>query len=108
MARQKGTKNRKTLEVEEIASKLKCNPFEVLCLFAKGDWKALGYENELYFIEKPDGQVKMGYVVTPEMRLQGAKEAAKYLYSQKRAVEVGNTKDEGFKIIVEGYPGEKK
>jgi len=79
----------------EIATQLKCNPFEVLCHFTNGNWKALGYEAECYFKETDNGAVKMGYVISPDMRLQAAKEASKYLYAQRRAVEIqdgeGNT-----------------
>ena len=84
----KGIKHKKTVLLEETAARLKCDPFKILCLFANGDWKALGYENECYFSEKPDGAVNMGYVIAPEMRLHAAKEAVKYLYAQKRSVEV--------------------
>ena len=84
----KGTKTKRTKEVEEIAERLKVNPFELLCLFAKGDWKKLGYDNECYFSEGPDGQTKMGYTITPDMRLIAAKEATKYMYAAKRSVEV--------------------
>ncbi len=84
----KGAKHRKTRAIEDTAARLKCDPFEVLCRFANGDWKGLGYENECYFSEKPDGAVKMGYTITPEMRLHAAKEAVKYIYAQKRAIEI--------------------
>lgn len=75
---------------------------------AKGDWKALGYDAECYFTEKPDGAVKMGYVVTPEMRLHGAKEACRYLYPIRKQVEVSNPEgSEGFKVVLEDYTGKK-
>lgn len=86
--KQKGTTWKKTLLLEEKAQKLKCDPFEILLRFANGDWKGLGYDAECYFIEKPDGQVKAGYTISPEMRLTAAKEAVKYLHAQKRAVDV--------------------
>lgn len=105
--RQKGTKNKSRTAVEETAARLKVNPFEVLCLFAKGDWKALGYEAECYFAEKPDGAVKMGYVISPEMRVTAAKEASKYLYPQKKALEVSTDETKGFKVILEDYTGKK-
>lgn len=84
----KGSKNKKSLLVEETAARLKCNPFEILCLFANGDWKRLGYDNECYHKETDSGEVKMGYTISPDMRLQAAKEASKYLYAQRRALEV--------------------
>ena len=84
----KGTKTKRTKEIEEITERLKVNPFEILCLFAKGDWKRLGYDNECYFSEGSEGSIKMGYTITPDMRLVAAKEATKYLYAAKKSVDV--------------------
>lgn len=100
--RQKGSLNKRTLVVEEIAAKFDIDPFEALMMFVANDWEGLGYDNEMYFKEGANGEVKMGYVITPEMRMQAAKEASKYLYSQKKAVEL-STNDTGIKIIVEDY-----
>lgn len=100
--RQKGSLNKRTQLVEDIAARFDLDPFEVLMLFMMGDWKALGYENECYFAEKPDGEIKMGYVIPPELRMNAAKEASKYLYAQKKAVELSSG-ETGIKIIVEDY-----
>lgn len=89
--RKKGVANFKTLQVQELADKLGCNPFEILINFAKGDFKALGYENELYFKETANGEVKAGYVISPEIRAKCALEACKYLYPQRKAIEVDAT-----------------
>lgn len=91
--RKKGAKNRKTVLVESTAARLGVDPFEILCLFAKGDWKKLGYLN-------PDA-------ITPHARLEAASDACKYLYSQKRSVELSNPDGEGFKIIVEDFSTKK-
>lgn len=85
--RAKGTKNRDKQTLQELTDKLGVDPFQVLLLFAKGDWKALKYEAECYFSEKPDGAVKMGYVISPELRQKSAADACKYLYPQLKAVE---------------------
>lgn len=77
---------KKDRSVEETAERLGCDPFEVLCLFAKGDKKTLGVKQ-----------------VTASMRLAAAKEACKYLYSQKRAVEITNPDGTGFKIEIVDY-----
>lgn len=105
--RQKGTKNKNRTAVEEMAARVGVDPFEILCFFAKGDWKSLGYEAECYFAEKPDGAVKMGYVISPEMRVTAAKEASKYLYAQKKAVEISASEDKGFVVKIEDYTGKK-
>lgn len=102
MGRPKGSKNIRSITVEMIAANFKVDPFEILMRFVAGDWKALGYENECYFKEGPAGEIKMGYVISPEMRLHAAKEAAKYLYSQKQSVAL-STGDSGIKIIIEDY-----
>jgi hypothetical protein len=91
--RKKGSKNRKTVALESIASRLNVNPFEVLCLFAKGDWKKLGYLN-------PDA-------VTPHDRLSAAAEACGYLYSKKKSIEISNPDGEGFKIEVVDFTSNK-
>lgn len=90
IGRPKGAPNKKSAQLDEVAKRLKCDPFEILCRFANGDWKGLGYENECYFSEKPDGSVKMGYVIGPDLRVQAAKEAIKYLHAQKKAVELSS------------------
>lgn len=100
--RKKGTPNKDSLKVEEIAQQMGCDPFKILCSFAMGDWKALGYDAEMYFVEKSDGAVSGHYVVTSEMRLKAAQEACKYLFSQKKAVE-HSTSESGFKVIIEDY-----
>lgn len=85
--RPKGSPNKRTLIVQELAEKCGMDPLEILLRFANGDWKGLGYENEVYFAEKAEGDgavIKMGYVITPEMRIQAAKEASRYLHAPKK------------------------
>lgn len=88
--KKKGTINHRTAMAYEIINRLKVDPFEVLCLFAKGDWKTLGYQNEVYVKETAKGEYTLGYTITPEMRLQAAKEAVKYVYAQKKETEFTN------------------
>jgi hypothetical protein len=79
-----------------------------LLRFTAGDWKGLGYENECYFVEKPDGATKMGYTITPEMRLKAASEACQYLIPKKKAVELSANSDSGvFKMVIEDYTSKK-
>ncbi len=81
--RPKGTKNKRTLQVELLADKFQ-DPFELLMLFATGDWKALGYDSEIYIKEDATGSTTMGYTISPEMRLSATKEACQYLYSKRK------------------------
>ncbi len=80
--RPRGASNKRTLELQELARKLDFNPIEMLMYFAKGDWQALGYESDVYIKETPTGEVKLGYVISPEMRLAATKEVAPYLYAK--------------------------
>jgi hypothetical protein len=81
--RPKGCKNKRTLQLEIMAEKFP-DPFELLMLFATGDWKALGYDSEVYVMEGANGATKIGYTISPEMRLVATKEAIQYLYPKKK------------------------
>lgn len=89
----KGTKHTKTKLVEETAKRLGCDPFEILCLFALGDWSTLGFDKA----EK----------LTPYMQLQAAGDACKYLYATKKSVELKNPEGEVFKVEVCDYTDKK-
>ena len=78
--------------VEATAARLQVDPFEVLCLFAKGDWQTLGLD--------PDA-------ITARHQLTAAVNACKYLYSQKRSVEISNPDGTGFRVEVVDYTGKK-
>lgn len=104
--RAKGTRNRDKAQLQALADKLKVDPFKILLLFAKGDWKALKYENECYFSEKADGSVKMGYVITPELRAKCAADACKYLIPQLKAVEHTTSSDDPRIGAVDGLTAE--
>lgn len=82
--RQKGTLNQRTQRIMEITEKFSMDPFEILMNFATGDWKALGYDAESYVMENASGGTKIGYTISPDMRLEASKEACKYLYSKRR------------------------
>src|SRR5271165_5131823 len=81
--RPKGARNKRSLQVEILADKFQ-DPFELLMLFATGDWKALGYDSEVYVMEGPQSATKIGYTISPEMRLSATKEACQYLYPKRK------------------------
>jgi len=81
--RPKGARNKRSLQVEIIAQKF-TDPFKLLMLFAEGDWKALGYDSEVYVKEDAKGSTTIGYTITPEMRLAATKEACQYLYPKRK------------------------
>lgn len=100
--RPKGSKNKHTFNVEELAHKYDCEPFEILLMVAMGDWERLGFEGKTKTTFTQAGiEVEEDNVPLKE-RVQAAKEAAKYLYSTKQSVAL-STGDTGIKIIVEDY-----
>lgn len=100
--RQSGTPNKRTLKVEEIASQFDIDPFEVLMMIAAGDWKGLGFDERSKTTFSPQGIEIEEDNVPLSQRCQAAKEAAKYLYSQRQSVAI-STGETGIKIIVEDY-----
>lgn len=101
--RPKDSKNKDPLALEERAIARGVDVFEIALDFASANYKALGYENECYFTEKLDGAVKMGYVISPEMRLKAVETLLKYIYPQKKAVELSTDPEKGFRLIIEDY-----
>jgi len=104
MARAKGTKNFKSYDANALATKMGVDPLKIMLMFAAGDWKGLGYDGETYFSEKADGSTKLGYTIPPELRMQAAKDSAKYLYSPKPQ-SVEHSAPQGIKLIIEDYTG---
>jgi hypothetical protein len=100
--RPKGVKNTRTRTIEEIAAKFDIDPFEVLMMIAAGDWEGLGFAAKSRTSFTPQGIEIEEDNVPLAQRCQAAKEAAKYLYSQKQSVAL-STGDTGIKIIVEDY-----
>jgi hypothetical protein len=87
--REKGKPNRSTLELQEIARKHECDPFEILILFAKGDYKALGYEKErVVSVNFETGEEVKVLTITPELRQKSAKDACEYLHAKRKAIEL--------------------
>lgn len=84
--RKPGTPNKTTQDLHEIAERLECNPFEVLIHYAKGDFKALGYEEFQIMVTKT-GETVSVLTIPPELRQKSAKDACEYLYPKRKAVE---------------------
>ncbi len=90
--RPKGSLNQPTKELQERAKALGCDPFELMLLFAKGDWKALGYESEFREIVTEKG-VRLEPVIDSDLRFRAIKEASEYLYPKRRAIELSGQVD---------------
>ncbi len=106
--RQKGTPNKGNINAQAIADELGVDPFKILVQFAAGDWEGLGYESEVYIVEKEDSDgnvkgMKLTYVIPPELRAKCSQEACKYLYPQRKALELSNEGDSGFAIVIKDY-----
>lgn len=101
--RSKGTPNKDPLQLEDRAKALGVDVFEVMVKFTAGDWEGLGYVNETYISENAHGSTKLGYTITPEMRLKAGGELMKYIYPQKKAHEHSTDPDKGFRLIIEDY-----
>lgn len=85
--RVKGTLNKASQSVRERAEALGVDPFAILCMFAKGDWKGLGYQAATRVYFTPQGLEVEEDVIKPDMRLKAASEATQYLEPKRKAVE---------------------
>lgn len=102
--RTKGTPNKKTELLLDKCNELDVDPFEILLLFAKGDWKALGYDGAQKVINvTKNGDEILGDVISPEIRSRCAKEACEYIHPKRKAVELSNDSEKGFVIVVKDY-----
>lgn len=108
MARTKGSKNKHSFQAEELAQKFDVQPFEILMRIAMGDWKFFGFDGATKTTYTAQGIEVEELNIRMQDRALAAKEACKYLYSQKKALEVSASPDTaGFKIIVQDYDAEK-
>jgi len=101
--RPKGSKNKQIMLVEDMVTKLGVDPLEVLMLFAKGDWKALGYETGSTVAYTNAGIEYEKLTITADQRVAAAGQAVKYIYSQKKAMELSSDKSAPFEVIVKDY-----
>jgi len=97
------TQNRITLELREKAKELDCDPFEILIYFAKGDWKALGYDEPVVSKWTNAGIEYEEHVIQPAMRLKAASDAAQYIYPKRKAIDVTQMLSEDEKSLIEEY-----
>jgi hypothetical protein len=90
MGRTKGSLNKRTFQLKEHIKSLGCDPLDVLVLFAKGDWRALGYESATVTKVTAQGEVIQVERITTDNRIAAAKEAAQYIYAKLRSIEVSD------------------
>lgn len=94
----KGIPNKDIGYIIDLCEKLKCDPVEILCHVANGDWKALGYKSPM--VEK----VGLGGKIIDEDRIQldhridSAKKLMDFIYPKRKSIEIKdeNGNDKGF------------
>lgn len=103
--RQKGTPNRATQDLINKARELDVDPFEVLLLYVKRDWKALGFSSPTETKVLKDGGTIEIERITSDMQIECAREVCQYLYPKRKAIEFSNEggDSEGFKIVIQDY-----
>ena len=85
--RQKGTRNHDHRTVAERAAALGVDPFEIMLLFAKGDWKGLGYKKESTTRWTGNGIEYEEERIPPALRAKMAADVAQYIKPKLKAVE---------------------
>lgn len=99
--RKKGSGNKDKIPLSEKAIELGIDPFEVLLLFAAGDWNKLNYKDEFIIKYSQGGITNEEHTIQPAVRAKAAAEACQYLYPKLKSVEtkdVSENKDQ--RVIV--------
>jgi hypothetical protein len=100
--RQKGTPNKATEELQEIARKFKYHPFEIMMMYAHRDHKALGLPEYTTIAVTESGERIEKLTISPELQEKSAKDANEYLAPKRKAVE--HTGKNGEKLFsIEDY-----
>lgn len=104
--RKPGSKSRFDRTVHEKAEQLDIDPFEVLLLFAKGDWQALGYESKEKIVAySKEGGPIYSDIIKPEARIHAAGEAVQYLFPKQKSIQ--HSGPNGSPISFEGVTEEE-
>jgi hypothetical protein len=85
--RKKGTPNKLTVDAQAKAKELGVDPFSILCWFASGDWRSLGYDSETETRYAEGGVAYEVRIITPDHRLKAAMEVLQYLLPKRKAAE---------------------
>lgn len=86
--RKKGTPNKRTQELIELAEQCDADPFMFLIHVMKGDAKALGIGSNSDVEYDDDGNEKLIPKIDFETRMEAAKELMPYLYAKRKSVEL--------------------
>lgn len=83
----KGNKIKRSKEAEEVAERLGVNPFELLLLYAKGDFETLGLPQYTTVSVTKDGEPIDKLTIGAELRQKSAKDACDYLFPKLKSIE---------------------
>lgn len=86
--RKKGVPNKDKAEAQAKAVELGVDPFEVLLLFARGDWKALGYESERVLQSCSEFGEVYKFTIDPNVRAKCAAEACQFMLPKLKAIDI--------------------
>jgi hypothetical protein len=100
--REKGSMNKNRQVLHDKARDLGVDTFEILLLFAKGDYAALGYEQ--HQIKTYGENTSYELTISPELRAKCAEKAMEYLYPKLKSVEISTDDDKGGLTIKLAYP----
>ncbi len=87
MASRKGSPNKDTVDAKALSQSLGIDPFEILLHFAAGNWDKLGYKEPTKEIKVAGGAGYEVDVISPELRVSAAKDAANYLLPKRKSTE---------------------
>jgi hypothetical protein len=97
--RAKGVPNRKTQDLLDKAREMGVDPFEVLLMFAAGDWKSLGYDQDKYITETDRGTI-VKWTIEPSVRAKCASDACQYIYPKRKAIELSKDPNSQEQVIM--------
>ena len=98
--RKKGTPNKDKKTLQDKALELGKDPFEILCHFANGDWKALGYKSKTKKVSAGYGRIVEEERIDESLRLTAAKEACQYIHAKRKAVELSGKSEEAVEVTL--------
>lgn len=108
--RKKGTPNKSTSHLHELAEELGVNPFEVLLHFAKRDHVALGIPEYTFKVagKGQDATTIEEPTISPELQQKAAKDACEYLFPKLKSIEhAGKDGTDLFAKLLEDLSGHK-
>lgn len=106
--RKKGTPNKDVEPLEEMATRLSVDPFKILLLIAKADWKALGYSGPTETKYTARGEAYEADIITIADRRAAASDACQYMYPKRKAIEINEHQvDASVTVYDFRYPDEE-